>query len=120
MHFLCFQTLLQNLSAEEVRFIVNTKTGGSTPLVMACRNGHLEIAKFLVMRCKADLEITGSGKLELGNTVVHLLKCRMAARDLEGTSIVGDKSDFGNDELVAALVRDATTRSFSNSTPVSR
>lgn len=54
---------MEQLSPEEVRILVNSKTYGATPLVMACRNGHLEITKYLVFHCKADIEMTGSGKI---------------------------------------------------------
>lgn len=53
------------LSKEERKDVVNTRTSGTTPLVMACRNGYFEIVTFLVMHCKADIEITGSGKPEI-------------------------------------------------------
>lgn len=43
--------------------LVAAKTLGATPLVIACRNGHYDVAEYLIERCHADLEQPGSGKL---------------------------------------------------------
>ena len=56
------QILINQLQPDQVSEIVNTKTSGATPLLMACRNGYLEITKFLVLSCQADIELSGSGK----------------------------------------------------------
>jgi len=42
--------------------LVNAETNGATPLVMACRNGHCDVAEYLIEHCKADIEQPGSGK----------------------------------------------------------
>lgn len=42
--------------------LVAAKTSGATPLVIACRNGHYDVAEYLIERCHADLEQPGSGK----------------------------------------------------------
>lgn len=31
-------------------------------MLMACRNGHLDVVEYLVERCDADIEQPGSGK----------------------------------------------------------
>jgi hypothetical protein len=48
-----------------VKEIVSARTDGATPLVVACRNGHFEVAQYLIEKCHADLEQTGSGEPEL-------------------------------------------------------
>lgn len=42
--------------------LVAAKTSGATPLVIACRNGHYDVAEYLIEKCHADLEQPGSGK----------------------------------------------------------
>ncbi len=34
-------------------------------MLMACRNGHLDVVEYLVERCGADIEQAGSGKCNL-------------------------------------------------------
>lgn len=43
--------------------LVGAKVCGATPLVIACRNGHYDVAEYLIERCKADIEQPGSGIL---------------------------------------------------------
>lgn len=43
--------------------LVAAKTSGATPLVIACRNGHYDVAEYLIERCHADIEQPGSGML---------------------------------------------------------
>lgn len=43
--------------------LVIAKTSGATPLVIACRNGHYDVAEFLIEHCHADIEQAGSGKI---------------------------------------------------------
>lgn len=45
--------------------LVGAKTAGATPLVIACRNGHYDVAEYLIEKCHADIEQPGSGKIEL-------------------------------------------------------
>nr|CAI5834943.1 unnamed protein product [Callosobruchus analis] len=40
--------------------LVAAKTSGATPLVIACRNGHYDVAEYLIKECHADLEQPGS------------------------------------------------------------
>lgn len=42
--------------------LVAAKTSGATPLVIACRNGHYDVAEYLIEKCSADIEQPGSGK----------------------------------------------------------
>lgn len=42
--------------------LVAAKTSGATPLVIACRNGHYDVAEYLIEKCHADLEQPGSGR----------------------------------------------------------
>lgn len=45
---------------EEVKVLVHAKTNGATPLVMAARNGHLDVSEYLIEWCNADIEQVGS------------------------------------------------------------
>lgn len=51
---------LQSRSEKEVEKIVNTKTDGVTPLIIAALHGHIEVVKYLVESCFADVELKGS------------------------------------------------------------
>ncbi|KAI5651337.1 ankyrin repeats (3 copies) domain-containing protein [Phthorimaea operculella] len=56
-----FQVYLHSWrSADELNMLVGAKVGGATPLVIACRNGHYDVAEYLIERCKADIEQPGS------------------------------------------------------------
>ncbi|XP_069137534.1 protein fem-1 homolog C-like [Argopecten irradians] len=51
---------LDHKSKDEVAKLVHAKTNGATPLIMACRNGHLDVVKYLINTCKVDNEQVGS------------------------------------------------------------
>ncbi|XP_046556474.1 protein fem-1 homolog C-like [Haliotis rubra] len=51
---------LDRKTKDEVSKLIHAKTNGATPLIMACRNGHLEVVKYLVESCTADIEQVGS------------------------------------------------------------
>lgn len=40
--------------------LLSAKTGGATPLVIACRNGHFEVVHFLLNKFHSDVEQSGS------------------------------------------------------------
>lgn len=62
MFFSSFQAYLHSWrSVEELNMLVGAKVCGATPLVIACRNGHYDVAEYLIERCKADIEQPGSG-----------------------------------------------------------
>lgn len=44
--------------------LVAARTSGATPLVIACRNGHYDVAEYLIEKCNADIEQPGSGKFQ--------------------------------------------------------
>ncbi|KFM62614.1 Protein fem-1-like protein, partial [Stegodyphus mimosarum] len=54
------KALLGSKTREEILTIVSSYTSGATPLIMACRNGHMDIAIFLLEKCQADIEQVGS------------------------------------------------------------
>jgi ankyrin repeat protein len=53
--------------------LVAAKTNGATPLVMACRNGHFDVAEYLIEHCRADAEQPGSGEVFLLKDKIQLL-----------------------------------------------
>lgn len=48
-------------SNDEISVLMAAKTSGATPLVIACRNGHYDVAEYLIENCNADIEQPGSG-----------------------------------------------------------
>lgn len=50
---------LNRKSKDERKKLVSIKHNGATSLIMACRNGHLEVVEYLTEVCQADLEQTG-------------------------------------------------------------
>lgn len=56
------QVFLDHRSKHEVGQLVSAETYGATPLVMACKNGHYDVAEYLIEKCGADVEQPGSGK----------------------------------------------------------
>ncbi|XP_043204880.1 protein fem-1 homolog C-like isoform X1 [Amphibalanus amphitrite] len=54
------KVFLDRRPKDEVKLLVSTRTNGATPLVMACRNGHRDVAEYLLDRCAADPEQVGS------------------------------------------------------------
>ncbi|CAG9822730.1 unnamed protein product [Phaedon cochleariae] len=64
--------------------LVAAKTAGATPLVIACRNGHYDVAEYLIEKCHADLELPGSVMFD-GETIEGAppLWCAAAAGHLD-------------------------------------
>ncbi|CAH1109897.1 unnamed protein product [Psylliodes chrysocephalus] len=73
-----------NKGKDEVSMLVAAKTSGATPLVIACRNGHYDVAEYLIERCHADLEQPGSVMFD-GETIEGAppLWCAAAAGHLD-------------------------------------
>ncbi|XP_013149090.1 PREDICTED: protein fem-1 homolog CG6966-like [Papilio polytes] len=91
-------------SASELTMLVGAKVGGATPLVIACRNGHYDVAEYLIERCKADIEQPGSVTFD-GETI-------------EGAPPLWCAAAAGHMPLVRLLVRaganvNSTTRTHS-------
>ncbi|VVD04229.1 unnamed protein product [Leptidea sinapis] len=90
--------------SEELNMVVTAKVSGATPLVIACRNGHYDVAEYLIERCKADIEQPGSVTFD-GETI-------------EGAPPLWCAAAAGHLPLVRLLVRaganvNSTTRTHS-------
>lgn len=101
------KVFLDHRPKEEVQRLVSATTNGATPLVMASRNGHLDVADYLLDRCHADIEQVGSVSFE-GETI-------------EGAPPLWCAAAAGHLSVVQRLVErgarvNATTRT--NSTPL--
>ncbi|PNF33258.1 Protein fem-1-like protein [Cryptotermes secundus] len=101
------KVFLDHRTKEEVLMLVAAKTNGATPLVMACRNGHYDVAEYLIEHCKADIEQLGSVVFD-GDTI-------------EGAPPLWCAAAAGHLPVVRLLVRNgasvnSTTRT--NSTPL--
>lgn len=66
------KVFLEHRGKDEVGQLVGAKTHGATPLVMACRNGHYDVAEYLIEKCGADVEQPGSGKITIILTLIAL------------------------------------------------
>ncbi|CAK1542064.1 unnamed protein product [Leptosia nina] len=51
---------LHGFRSDKLKMLVRAKVHGATPLVIACRNGHYDVAEYLIERCKADIEQPGA------------------------------------------------------------
>ncbi|XP_077989051.1 protein fem-1 homolog C-like [Glandiceps talaboti] len=54
------RVFLDQRPKEEVKSLVSAVTGGTTPLLMACRHGHHDVVKYFIEDCKVDIEQVGS------------------------------------------------------------
>lgn len=54
------QRFIGGRTQNEIDSLVSSKTGGCTPLLIACRNGHYDVVQYLIKRCHADVEQCGS------------------------------------------------------------
>ena len=101
------RTVLDPRSKEEVEQLVSAKTSGATPLIMACRNGHLNIVEYLFYQCHAPIEETGSVTFD-GETIdgAPPLWCAAAAGFL---NIV---------KLLIEVGADVNKTTYTNSTPL--
>lgn len=98
---------LDHKSQDEVSKLVHAKTNGATPLIMACRNGHYDVVKYVVDVCKADIEQVGSVTFD-GETI-------------EGAPPLWCAAAAGHLPIVEYLVEkgtDVNKTTFTNSTPL--
>ncbi|KAK9305314.1 hypothetical protein QLX08_003583 [Tetragonisca angustula] len=51
--------LLEHREKDEVVKLVSTTSHGTTPLVIACRNGHYDVAEYLIEKCGANVNQPG-------------------------------------------------------------
>lgn len=94
-------------SKDEVSKLVNATTNGATPLIMAGRNGHVDVVKFLIDVCKAELDNVGSVTFD-GETI-------------EGAPPLWCAAAAGHSAIVKLLVErgsDVNQTTLTNSTPL--
>lgn len=92
---------------DDIDMLVSAKTGGATPLLIACRNGHYDVVQYLLKRCQANVEQTGSVIFD-GETI-------------EGAPPLWVAAAAGHTNIVKLLIRhsanvNSTTKT--NSTPL--
>ncbi|XP_053995584.1 protein fem-1 homolog CG6966 isoform X1 [Hylaeus anthracinus] len=98
------KVFLDSRGKDEVEQLVGVKTHGATPLVMACRNGHYDVAEYLIEKCGADIEQPGSVMFD-GETI-------------EGAAPLWCAAAAGHLALVRLLVKkgakvNSTTKTYS-------
>ncbi|XP_013773127.1 protein fem-1 homolog C-like [Limulus polyphemus] len=99
--------ILEQKPKEEITSLVTTRQNGATPLVMASRNGHLEVVEYLLEECKADIEQVGSVSFD--------------GENIEGAPPLWSAAASGHLKVVKSLVEhganvNSTTKT--NSTPL--
>lgn len=101
------KSILQRLSSNIIFDLIHAKTNGATPLIMAARNGHYEVVKYLIEECKADFTQPGCVKFD-GETI-------------EGAPPLWCAAAAGHLEIVEYLVEkgaDVNQTTYTNSTPL--
>ncbi|CAL8345666.1 unnamed protein product [Merluccius merluccius] len=102
------QKLLSGKSPEELEALAGERTPqGGTPLLIASRHGHLDVAAYLLDHCRADVELGGSVNFD-GETI-------------EGAPPLWAASAAGHLPLVKALLRRGArvnSATLTNSTPL--
>ncbi|XP_003723826.1 protein fem-1 homolog C [Strongylocentrotus purpuratus] len=97
----------QNFNKEEIKWIVSQIVDSTTPLIVACRHGHIDVVTYFIEQCKADIEQVGSVTFD-GETIdgAPPLWCAAAA---------------GHYQTVSTLIKHGAKvnhTTFSNSTPL--
>ena len=124
------QGFLDHRARNEVALLVSARTNGATPMLMACRNGHLDVVEYLIERCGADIEQAGSGMKPTRNDlffpkfIFHFLFSFLVTFDgetIEGAPPLWVAAAAGHVHIVRFLVRggasvNCTTKT--NSTPL--
>lgn len=98
---------LKEKNTIELSFLVNGILGGATPLIVACRFGHLSIVKYLVEECKADIEQVGSVQFD--------------GELIDGAPALWCASAAGHLDIVRYLIRagaQVNKTTYTNSTPL--
>lgn len=101
------KTFLDRRSKDEVFSLVHAKTNGATPLIMASRNGHIDVVRYLIEFCKADKAQQGSVRFD-GETI-------------EGAPPLWCAAAAGHLDIVRYLVdtgADVNQTTYTNSTPL--
>jgi ankyrin repeat protein len=98
---------LSSKSESQLKALTSTKVGGSTPLICASREGHLDVVRYLIVKCHADMKQCGSVVFD-GETIEDAppLWCAAAA---------------GHYDIVKCLIEhkaDPNCRTLTNSTPL--
>lgn len=109
--------------------LVTAKTGGATPLLIACRNGHFDVVQYLIKRCHADVEQPGSGRIIIRTILLSkrdsyfhfLFSVIFDGETIEGAPPLWCASAAGHTSIVKLLVQhgakvNSTTKT--NSTPL--
>ena len=98
---------LDHRKSTERHRLVHAKTNGATPLIMACRNGHLDVIEYLVKTCETDIEQVGSVAFD-GETI-------------EGAPPLWCAAAAGHAVVVEYLVKNGAkvnNTTYTNSTPL--
>ena len=90
------QRFLEEKSGSQRNFLVRDLTNGTTPLIIAAKNGHSDCVEYLVDKCKANVEQVGSSEwrgksvvvpqLSEGDACVPLCRCSGVMKVLWWTS----------------------------------
>ena len=106
-HIQQLKQFLENKPPDEVQKVVAAKTRGATPLIMACRNGHLAVVDYVLEKCSADIEQVGTVSFD--------------GENIEGAPPLWCAAAAGHYDIVKLLIKKGAkvnNTTFTNSTPL--
>lgn len=98
---------LQHYSRSEVKWLLTQEVDNTTPLIVACRNGYIDVVNYFIQHCGVDIEQVGSVTFD--------------KETIEGAPPLWCAAAAGHYSTVEVLVKNGAMvnhTTFSNSTPL--
>lgn len=98
---------LQRYNKEEVKWLLSQEVDNTTPLIVACRHGYIDVVNYFIQHCGVDIEQVGSVTFD--------------KETIEGAPPLWCAAAAGHFTTVEVLVKNGAMvnhTTFSNSTPL--